>query len=164
MALVASSEFAVPVGTIISFAANMAIPGYLVCDGAQVSRTTYSRLFSVIGTTYGAGDGSTTFNIPQIEDNSFMEYHSVAGIKKNAGLPNIIGGIWNYGDRTGFQGTQGSFYAIRTQNSIPVIGEAVAGYTSEIETGFDASRSSAVYGSSTTVQPKSITIRAFIKY
>ena len=54
----------VPIGTILDFAAATAPTGYLVCDGSAVSRTTYSALFAVIGTTWGAGDGSTTFNIP----------------------------------------------------------------------------------------------------
>ena len=40
--------------------------GYLLCDGRAVSRTTYADLFNIIGTTYGAGDGSTTFNLPNI--------------------------------------------------------------------------------------------------
>lgn len=54
----------VPIGTILDFAAATAPSGYLVCDGSAVSRTTYSALFAVIGTTWGSGDGSTTFNIP----------------------------------------------------------------------------------------------------
>ncbi len=40
--------------------------GYLLCDGSAVSRTTYNTLYSTIGTTYGAGDGSTTFNVPSL--------------------------------------------------------------------------------------------------
>lgn len=40
--------------------------GYLDCDGSAVSRTTYSKLFAVLGTTWGAGDGSTTFNLPDL--------------------------------------------------------------------------------------------------
>jgi microcystin-dependent protein len=43
-------------------------PGWLVCDGSAVSRTTYDALFAVIGTAYGAGDGSTTFNLPDFRD------------------------------------------------------------------------------------------------
>ena len=54
----------VPIGTILDFAAATAPTGYLVCDGSAVSRTTYAALFAVIGTTWGAGNGSTTFNIP----------------------------------------------------------------------------------------------------
>lgn len=54
----------VPTGTVLDFAGSTAPSGYLVCDGSAVSRTTYSALFTVISTTYGAGDGSTTFNVP----------------------------------------------------------------------------------------------------
>ena len=54
----------VPIGTILDFAAATAPTGYLVCDGSAVSRTTYVALFAVIGTTWGSGNGSTTFNIP----------------------------------------------------------------------------------------------------
>ena len=46
--------------------------GWLVCDGSAVSRTTYARLFAVLGTTYGPGDGSTTFNLPDLRDRSPM--------------------------------------------------------------------------------------------
>lgn len=54
----------VPVGTIIEYV-NSTIPeGWLLCNGAEISRTQYSELFSVIGTTYGEGDGITTFNLP----------------------------------------------------------------------------------------------------
>lgn len=48
------------------FAGSVAPQGYLFCDGSAVSRTDYATLFAVIGTTYGAGDGSTTFNVPDM--------------------------------------------------------------------------------------------------
>ena len=54
----------VPVGAVLDFAGSSAPSNYLLCDGSTVSRTTYSQLFSVIGTTWGAGDGSTTFKLP----------------------------------------------------------------------------------------------------
>lgn len=63
--LVADSGGA-PAGTINQFAGSSAPAGYMVCDGSAVSRSTYADLFAVIGTTYGAGDGSTTFNLPDL--------------------------------------------------------------------------------------------------
>jgi len=54
----------VPVGTIIDSAASSAPTNYLLCNGAAVSRTTYAALFAAIGTNFGQGDGSTTFNLP----------------------------------------------------------------------------------------------------
>lgn len=54
-------------GTIQLYAGATAPAGYLLCDGSAVSRTDYSALFSAIGTTYGEGDGSTTFNLPNLQ-------------------------------------------------------------------------------------------------
>lgn len=55
-----------PAGTIIWYSKNIVPTGYLKCNGSAISRTTYANLFSIIGTTFGAGDGSTTFNIPDL--------------------------------------------------------------------------------------------------
>ena len=57
---------AVPTGSVHMFATTTAPSGYLECDGSAVSRTTYADLFTVIGTTWGAGDGSSTFNLPDL--------------------------------------------------------------------------------------------------
>ena len=57
---------AVPVGVMEAFAGSSAPTGWLLCNGTTASRTTYSNLYSVIGTTYGVGDGSTTFGLPDM--------------------------------------------------------------------------------------------------
>lgn len=54
------------VGEIIAYAGGVAPTGWLMCDGSAVSRTTYANLFAITGTTYGIGDGSTTFNLPDL--------------------------------------------------------------------------------------------------
>lgn len=51
-------------GEVKAFAGTSAPEGYLICQGQAVSRTTYAELFAVLGTTYGIGDGLTTFNLP----------------------------------------------------------------------------------------------------
>lgn len=56
----------VPAGSIIPYGASSAPPGWMFCDGSAISRTSYSNLFSAFGTSYGVGDGSTTFNIPDL--------------------------------------------------------------------------------------------------
>lgn len=56
-----------PAGVIKAFAGTTAPRGHLLCDGSDVSRTTYAALFAVIGTTYGSGDGSTTFSLPSLK-------------------------------------------------------------------------------------------------
>lgn len=55
-------------GTILSWSTASVPTGFLECDGSAVSRSTYSALFSAIGTTYGSGDGSSTFNLPNMQD------------------------------------------------------------------------------------------------
>lgn len=57
-----------PTGAVMMFAAALAPTGWLLCDGSAISRTTYSALFTAIGTTYGIGNGTTTFNIPNMAD------------------------------------------------------------------------------------------------
>lgn len=64
-AYVATLNF-VPVGTIIFRGASAAPSGWLFCNGAAISRTTYATLFAAIGETFGSGDGSTTFNLPDL--------------------------------------------------------------------------------------------------
>lgn len=63
-----AAGFGVRTGTLFDFAGPAAPEGYLLCGGQAVSRTTFAALFSVIGTAYGVGDGSTTFNLPDFRD------------------------------------------------------------------------------------------------
>lgn len=56
----------IPAGTVFMYASDTVPTGYLRCNGAAVSRTTYAALFAAIGTRYGAGNGSTTFNLPEV--------------------------------------------------------------------------------------------------
>ena len=60
-------NIAIPVGTIQSYAGASAPSGWLLCDGAAVLRTTYADLFSLIGEAFGAGDTTTTFNVPDLQ-------------------------------------------------------------------------------------------------
>ncbi len=61
----AASNF-LPSGSIVAWASNVAPASWYLCDGQAISRTVFATLFAVIGTTYGAGDGSTTFNVPNL--------------------------------------------------------------------------------------------------
>ena len=57
---------AVPVGSVTAYAGSTAPSGWLLCFGQAVDRTAYAQLFGVVSTTYGTGDGSTTFNLPDL--------------------------------------------------------------------------------------------------
>lgn len=70
----------VPTGTVVAFAASSPPSGWLVCNGAAVSRTTYAALFAVIGTTFGDGDGSTTFNLPDLRGEFVRGFDAGRGV------------------------------------------------------------------------------------
>ena len=59
----------IPTATIVPWSSSSVPTGFLECNGQTVSRSTYSALFAIIGTTYGAGDGATTFLVPDLQDN-----------------------------------------------------------------------------------------------
>jgi microcystin-dependent protein len=59
----------IPTATIVPWSDSSVPSGFLECNGAAVSRGTYADLFAIIGTTYGSGDGSTTFDLPDLQDN-----------------------------------------------------------------------------------------------
>lgn len=69
----------VPVGSLLAFAGATAPTGYLLCDGRVISRTTYAALFAVIGTSYGPGDGSTTFKVPDTRGNAIVGQDNMGG-------------------------------------------------------------------------------------
>lgn len=68
-----------PVGMITPFAGSAAPTGWFLCSGQAVSRTTYASLFAVVGTTYGAGDGSTTFNLPDLRGRTIAGVDNMGG-------------------------------------------------------------------------------------
>jgi len=70
LADVADNQPSLPIGTVLATARVTAPDGWLLCNGSAVSRSLYSALFGVIGTTYGIGDGSLTFNLPDLRGRS----------------------------------------------------------------------------------------------
>ena len=152
------------VGSVTAFAGNTLPEGWLLCNGSAVSRETYAALYSVIGGTYGAGDGSTTFNLPNLTDR-FIQGNATSGTVKSAGLPNITNNnVWSSNvcgvklDKTvatdtwaGAIGTSGSYSS--TVASDP---SSARGFSPLL---FDASRSNSIYGNSNTVQPPALTMR-----
>ena len=162
LATKAEVEIACPVGTVHAFAGVSAPNGWLLCNGQAVSRSQYSRLFSVISTRYGGGNGSTTFNVPDLRDRFIEGAHSYnVGTPLSAGLPNITG--------SGALGTTAKYDASKCTGAIYRDG-IIKGYhewgadTNGDTTYFDASRSSAVYGRSSTVQPNALNMNFIIKY
>lgn len=152
---------AVPPGTIIHYAGRTVPSGWLICNGAKVSRTTYADLFAAIGTTFGAGDGSTTFTLPNL-DGRFLEgttNTSQVGKMIEAGLPNITGSVsalsavtWQTG--TGALSTSGG-----TENG--AMGSDR--YRGQPFLDLNASKSNKIFGASTSVQPKSVRLLVCVR-
>lgn len=78
-----------PTGAISAFAALIPPDGWIVCDGSAVSRTIYAALFGIIGTTWGAGDHSTTFNIPDLRGRSLIGVSGSHLIASTGGSENV---------------------------------------------------------------------------
>lgn len=150
------------IGEIKYFAFNTPPDGYLVCNGANVSRETYADLFAVIGATFGSGDGSTTFTLPNLID-KFAQGSATVGTAVEAGLPNITG--WTLLAST--TNSDPAYYsgALSTQDIAlyRVTNSGTLGYTKN-QLNFDASKSNPIYGNSTTVQPPALTLLPCIKY
>lgn len=154
----------IPPGTIIHYAGRTVPSGWLICNGANVSRTNYAALFAAIGTIYGAGNGSTTFGLPNLNGRFFegTTYTGSVGTYHSAGLPNITGQInklptpWigllyeqngalkpvNIGDKAYSGNSNGSNFRLE----------------------LDASGANGIFGNSTTVQPPSMALLPCIKF
>lgn len=171
-----------PVGSIVYTAMKAAPHGFLICDGSEVGRTTYPDLFTAIGTTYGAGDGTTTFNLPNLMNKTVWGGDlSAVGGEKAAGLPNITGGISGTGTYGLFDGSISERSALRpsywsygsgesklvhplTENSSVVWGpDSTAEKERFNDADLDASRSNSIYGNSDTVQPPALVLLPCIK-
>ena len=138
-----------PPGMITFFHATDVPEGWLLCNGAAVSRTTYSRLFAKIGTKYGAGDGSTTFALPNLDGRVLQGTTNTGNVGNylEAQLPNITGFT---GGVVGYWGSSatGSFSSEQNAQADLVVGSTVA-YT---EITVDASKSSSIYSGSSLQQ------------
>ena len=159
----------IPVGTVVMFTAAEPPTGYLKCDGSAVGRETYPELFAAIGTTFGAGDGETTFNLPNLIGR-FAEGSATPGTVKEAGLPNITGRIGlGYVTKEAFDSNRnnpsldGCFKMISATDLQNTEGNIAESWFINGFFGVDASLSNPTYGKSDTVQPPALTLLPCIK-
>ena len=156
---------ALPTGIIIPFAGTSTVPNnFLLCNGALVSRVTYSALYAAIGTAYGAGDGSTTFALPDYRDRVLQGASAshAAGTYIAAGLPNIIGTVRDmYGSSGRYVSDAFKQTEIGVANGLASGNAFSLGSTNIV---MYASDSNSLYGSSSTVQPAAGAIQYLIKY
>lgn len=160
-----------PIGSIFAFSSERIPFGFFICNGAEISRAEYADLFAVIGTTYGEGDGSTTFNLPNLID-KFIQGSNISGTEIEAGLPNIEGKIEKTSTNTGDNfltdntvtslNTEGAL-SITTYRSTKSMANGDDSYNTPVGFKFDASKANPIYGNSDTVQPPALTMVYIIK-
>ena len=155
-----------PAGFVAAWPGNTPPDGWLVCNGSAVSRTTYADLFAAIGTTFGAGDGSTTFKLPDYQGDFLRGYlsgtSSAIGTRQAEGLPNISGRL-DFGKQVG--GMSSSSGAFSHKNISQDWAGTSTGTVNVIDyVNFDASRSSGLYGDSSHVTPRNNAVSWCIKY
>ena len=153
------NSYLMPAGTIVSYAGASVPTGWLLCNGANVSRTTYANLFNAIGTRWGAGDGSTTFALPDSDGRVLQGATDVSKVGKylEAGLPNITGGFC--AGQGAYKNTYGAF-----SRGEMIIGGGVNTYPPNgcYPFDFSATNSSSLYHDS-KVQPSAFQALIIIK-
>ena len=157
-----------PVGTIQSYAGTTAPPGWLMCNtSTAISRTTYAALFQVIGITFGSGNGTTTFNIPDLRGRFLRGTDNMGGIgaagtDPDAGSRSALNAGGNAGNNVG--SLQGDQFASHTH---PVAAEPNSATTNGSKTyanpaGPGSMTSGSAGGSET--RPKNVYTNYIIKY
>jgi microcystin-dependent protein len=153
------------------FADDNVPEGYLACDGAAVSRETYANLFGVVGTIFGAGDGSKTFNVPDLRGKFVRGYLSGTsnyfGVEQSEGLPNITAGpvtVKNGGAGNPLVVTSGGGAIYMATRGAAAYFAPVAYEQQSYEIFFNANLSNTIYGASAHVTPVNMALLPCIKY
>jgi len=164
----------VPTGAVFYFAANTAPTGFLKANGAAVSRTTYAALFAITGTTYGSGDGSTTFNVPDLRGEFIRGWDDARGVDASR----AFGSAQSYATakpqtttatRLLGDGTTTTFSAASNPSAIGFArasksGESVtSGTIDSLDSGTEVDVINAVTGDAET-RPRNVALLACIKF
>lgn len=132
----AASSLSIPAGTIVPYGGSSAPTGWLLCYGQAISRTDYSGLFGVIGTTYGNGNGSTTFNVPDLRGRFPLGKDDMGGSAANrvAGATSLNGNGGNQYLQNHVHGTGTLAIAASSNTSIADGGGTPQGAAAESHT------------------------------
>lgn len=155
-----------PPGMFAFFHATDVPEGWLLCNGAAVSRTTYARLFAKIGTKYGTGNGSTTFNLPNLNDRVLQGTTNTGSVGNylEASLPNIQGQLVFSRDNSISAKTEnGCFTAYAPSDTPSALYSVSSSVSPGAEVGFGANKSSSIY-TGDHLQPAAIQVLACIRF
>jgi len=152
-----------PAGTVSFFASNTAPNGYLICNGQAVSRTTYPELFAAIGTTFGAGDGSSTFNLPDLRGEFVRGVDNGRGVDAGRGFGSFQNFDWkgfsmtNTGQNVGASGySHGPVY----------MGKSTSAYIGNMFTGGWSAPAAAIgtQWDTSEIRPRNVALLGIIKF
>ena len=160
-AITAQTPPALPTGSFIYYGGIDVPDGYLLCNGANVSRTTYANLFAVIGTRYGEGDGVTTFTLPNLDGRVLQGTNdtSEVGNYLEPQLPNIIGSATRFYSELEDEYLTGGFYSEDGGQS-KITDKA---WQDSRKFMLDAARCSSLYTAGGVLQPPALQVLACIK-
>ena len=140
---------------------------WLICDGRAINRADYKDLFILIGTSFGVGDGSTTFNIPDFRNKTMWGANGNLNSTLSSGLPDITGSfipgaVKGLTYPLGVQSSDGCFSKSQQETGNFLNNPNAVTSTAIRNVQFNASASNSIYGNSTVVQPPAICVNVFI--
>ena len=171
----------VPVGTILTFGASTPPSGFLECNGSAISRSTYASLFSILSTTHGAGDGSSTFNLPDLRGQFVRGWDNSAGVdasrvfgstqtdqNKNhthtTDSVTLTGGIRKISEGFGSGGSASGVFTKTADGTNTITGSSSTSPVGGVD--FDGTHSHTISssGGGTEARPKNVALMYIIKF
>ena len=171
----------VPVGTILTFGASTPPSGFLECNGSAISRSTYASLFSILSTTHGAGDGSSTFNIPDLRGQFVRGWDNSAGVDASRTFGStqtdqnknhthttdsvtLTGGIRKISEGFGSYGSASGVFTKTADGTNTITGSSSTSPVGGVD--FDGTHSHTISssGGGTEARPKNVALMYIIKF
>lgn len=150
-------------GVVAAYVGSTAPNGYLICDGSAVSRTTYADLYTVIGTKFGSGDGSTTFNLPDLRGKFIRGWDNSASNDPDASSRSACNTGGNTGDNIGSCQADELAAHTHTMSSSTATGADGGWFTTIHAPGGTGGPNTASTGGNET-RPVNVTLNYIIKY
>jgi microcystin-dependent protein len=156
--LLASS---ITAGTVMLFSANTAPAGWVKANGAALSRTTYASLFTNIGTTFGSGDGSTTFNIPDLRGEFLRSWDDSRGVDSGRSFGSAQAQDWKSFNMDNTRRASNDY-----THGPQYMGKTTASYTGNLFTGYWSAPAAAIgyQWDSSEIRPRNMALLACIKF
>lgn len=152
------------IGSIVPFSFATPLSGWLKCNGAAISRITYAKLFDKIGTSYGVGNGSTTFNIPDLRGEFIRGFDDARGLDINRNLGTTQGDAIKSHNHNLNDNNNHPYYALSDENLGSNRGSDAIPYQGPSESGSDSGINHTSFFGANETRPRNISLLYCIKY